>query len=103
MPGVYKKKVCPECGVEHRKRGVYCGASCASKSRTHSEETIQKIIDGNMAYRATPEGIAEGRLNNRRVLAMRNNDPIPVSRDDFAVDIPDMIELPDGYDIADDW
>lgn len=45
-----------------------------------------------LEYNRTPEAIAQQRMINSTVTS-----------EDFAVDIPDMIELPDGYDIADDW
>lgn len=47
MPGIYKKKNCPQCGVEHRKRGEYCSRSCASTGRKHTEEAKKKIRESN--------------------------------------------------------
>jgi hypothetical protein len=43
MAGVYRLKTCPICGVEHRKRGLYCSASHARKSRVTTEETKEKL------------------------------------------------------------
>ena len=37
MPLVYRKKTCPTCGTEHRKRGPYCSRSCGNH-RTHTAE-----------------------------------------------------------------
>ena len=31
--GQYREKVCPQCGVKHRKRGEYCSKSCSNKAR----------------------------------------------------------------------
>ena len=33
MPGVYREKVCPACGIKHRKRGEYCSKTCSNKDR----------------------------------------------------------------------
>lgn len=33
MPGVYRKKECPNCKKEHRRRGPYCCKSCANLDR----------------------------------------------------------------------
>jgi hypothetical protein len=43
-------------------------------------------------YRKTPEGIAAGKLINS-----------DIAPEDYAVDIPDFPDLPDGYDVADRW
>lgn len=43
MAGVYRLKTCPICGVEHRKRGPYCSASHARKSRVITDETKEKL------------------------------------------------------------
>ncbi len=36
MPGVYREKECPYCGVKHRKKGNYCSKSCSNKGRDQS-------------------------------------------------------------------
>lgn len=92
MPGVYKEKTCLRCGVKHRKRGAYCCQSCASKSKIGTEKMRENMRRVALEYNRTPEAIAQQRMINSTVTS-----------EDFAVDIPDMIELPDGYDIADDW
>lgn len=33
MPGVYREKECPTCGVKHRKKGQYCSKTCSNKGR----------------------------------------------------------------------
>jgi hypothetical protein len=92
MPGVYKQKDCPQCGVTHRKRGPYCSQSCANKDRIVSDkvrDNMRKVVE---EYRKTPEGIAAGKLINS-----------DIAPEDYAVDIPDFPDLPDGYDVADRW
>ncbi len=49
MVGIYRKKICPVCGIEHRRRGPYCSRSHAAQDRTHSAETIEKITQSNKA------------------------------------------------------
>jgi len=42
MPSVYKKKICPQCYSEHRKRGPFCSKICSNKARIVTQETKQK-------------------------------------------------------------
>lgn len=58
MPGVYKKKNCPVCGVEHRGRGPYCSRSHALQDRKHSEATKKKISEKQTARLADRTGDA---------------------------------------------
>lgn len=51
MPGVYREKECPTCGIKHRKKGVFCSKTCSNKGR--DEEYKQKMRD-KMLY--TDEG-----------------------------------------------
>lgn len=97
MPGVYKEKECPACNKTHRKRGLFCCASCAASSKILSDETKDKIADGMRGYYLTPEGIAQAAVNNRRVLADRDGGPAPITIDEFAIDIPTLYDIPDGY------
>lgn len=43
MAGVYREKVCPQCGVKHRRRGEYCSKSCSNKGRDQS--VYQKVSE----------------------------------------------------------
>ena len=51
MPGVYREKECPTCGVKHRKKGMFCSKTCSNKGR--DDEYKQKMRD-RMLY--TDEG-----------------------------------------------
>lgn len=105
MPGVYRKKICPSCNAEHRKRGNFCSLSCSSK-RNHTEETKEKISDSVREHFLTPEGIAQAKVNNRRVNAVLNNETPPVNSDEFAVAIPTLDpDLSDysEYNRAEKW
>jgi hypothetical protein len=97
MPGVYKEKECPSCFKLHRKKGAYCSISCSNAARSLTDQTKEKIADGMREYYNTPEGIAQASINNRRVLADKMGAPLPVTIDEFVVDIPTIYELPDGY------
>lgn len=43
-------------------------------------------------YQRTPEAIARNKMINS-----------PLSSEDYAVNLPDFPDLPEGYDIADKW
>jgi hypothetical protein len=98
MPGVYKLKNCKFCSKEHRRRGPYCGQSCASKDKEPTEamrEGMRRVVT---EYNQTPEAAAKRRQFGTSLATMNG--------DDFAVDIPtiqDENDLPSGYDHAEDW
>ncbi len=55
MAGVYRKKNCPTCGTEHRKRGQYCSRSCGNK-RTFDDTYRDKLSSGQAKRMLTDEG-----------------------------------------------
>jgi uncharacterized Zn finger protein (UPF0148 family) len=105
MAGVYRKKICPVCGIEHRKRGPYCSRSHAAQDRTHSTETIEKITQSNKARVAdrTSDTYLDAVDNLRAATAMskgRDTTPIPPrQRPDRAGETIDG----DYWVSADDW
>jgi hypothetical protein len=103
MSGIYRKKNCPNCGIEHRKRGDYCGQSCANESRTITDATKKKMSRSQLEFGKTPEGIAAAKRQSMRATAYYSGDELPVTIEDFCVDLPDFPELPEGYDQASDW
>lgn len=107
MANQYKQKECPVCYTVHRKRGIYCSQSCANSTRTVSDDQKKKIKKTLKEYQNTPEGLANAQRQSLRASAMRNDEPLPVTIEDFAVDIPDTRDLSDfdldGYDRADNW
>ena len=109
MSGQYKIKECPNCGLEHRKKGQYCCQSCANESRTLTAATKAKISQSINEYNQTPEGLASARKNAERMALMNKGlESNQVTIEDFAVDIPDIRGLEDydgleGYDRADRW
>lgn len=107
MSGVYKEKKCPNCNILHRKRGNYCGQSCANESRIITEATKEKMARSNAEYLMTPEGVANSRRASFRLSSRHAGAPPPVTVEDFLVDIPDTTDLSDydldGYDHASNW
>jgi hypothetical protein len=102
MTDRYKEKVCPNCNITHKKRGIYCGQSCANAMRDISDETKKKHAQNTVEYYRTPEGIASARLASIR---MTTGDNITV--EDFAIDIPEFREINEAdygqWDKAEDW
>lgn len=68
MPGVYRKKNCPQCGVEHRKRGQFCSIACSNSFREVKPETRQKLSEIQTDYSAqtTARNIKRGEDNAKR-------------------------------------
>ena len=100
MPGVYKLKNCRLCGKEHRRRGPYCGQSCASTDREPTDAMREAMRRVATEYSKTPEAIAKQKQLNTSLATM--------TVDEFAVDIPTIIDLRDyddldGYDRAENW
>ena len=82
MPGVYREKQCPVCGITHRRRGPYCSRSHAAQDRTHSSETIEKIRESNKARVAdqTSDAYLDAVDNLKQATAVskgRDTTPIP--------------------------
>jgi hypothetical protein len=92
MPGVYRLKKCPECDKEHRKKGIFCSQACSNSHREVSDKVRENMRKVAEDYQKTPEAIAQTKMINS-----------PLSTEDYAVNIPDFPDLPEGYDIADKW
>ena len=110
MPGIYRKKQCPTCGMEHRKKGPYCSQGCANSDREVTEETRNKLSAKLNEYAKTPEGIAKAKRAAIRLSAFqRGVEHELVTLDEFAVDIPTITALEDyddiigGYQRGEDW
>ena len=98
MSGQYKIKKCPACNKEHRKRGLFCGQSCANADRPATDNMRSAMRKVAVDYNRTPEAIAKQKMLNTSLATM--------TVEDFAVDIPDLPpDLSDWseYDKAADW
>jgi len=100
MSGQYKIKKCPNCLREHRKRGLFCGQSCANQARPATDNMRDAMRKVAIDYNRTPEAAAKRNQLNTPLASM--------TVEDFAVDIPDVTDyrdydILDGYDTASDW
>lgn len=88
--GQYREKTCGFCGILHRKRGPYCSQACANRGRPeYSEKVSENMRKVATEYNRTPEAIAKQSQINTSLRTL--------TVDDFAVDIPTIPELPEGY------
>lgn len=94
MPGVYRKKNCPNCNVEHRKRGLFCSQGCHNSYREVSDKVRENARQMGENNAGNPALIAHGHMLKQGNL---------MSAEEYAVGIPDIPELPEGYDKADNW
>ncbi len=102
-------KICPKCGTEHKKRGPFCGYSCAN-SREQSDELKAQKSAKLKEYHATPEGAATrsiasdfaSRLNKNKALERAGE--YVLSDPDWMLDIPltsdNMHTYPDEDDTS---
>lgn len=102
MPGVYRLKSCPECGKEHRKRGLHCSQSCAQVNKKLTDEHKEKLSEKAIEYRQTPEGIAttsmivRGRERYLNNISKEKLGEYILEPDDWAIEIP-TFDDDDGY------
>jgi uncharacterized Zn finger protein (UPF0148 family) len=98
MPGIYREKTCPSCGITHRKRGNFCGISCANREREVSDNTREAMRKVAIEYNKSPEALAKQSMIQTSLREL--------SAEDFAIDIPsipDDYDLPSGYERGEDW
>lgn len=99
MPGVYREKECPTCGIKHRKKGKYCCQSCSSKQLVHSQSAKDKVALSMIEQHKQPDRIQQFKL-------MRAGHSS--NAEDFAIAIPDIHDLSDfdqfkDYDKGENW
>lgn len=101
MPGVYRKKNCPHCGIEHRGRGLFCSKACSNSNREVKPETKEKVSEKMKEFKLTPEGIAGTKKflrdveTHKKNIEKRANGEYVLQEDDWYV-------LPPSDDIDDD-
>lgn len=103
-------KTCPKCGNTHKKRGPYCGYSCAN-AREQTPEIRKSKSEKLKAYHQSPEGIATASMSRdfmRAINRERANDrrgEYNLTDEDWMLDIPvvhedeDRDTYTDGNDI----
>jgi len=98
MPNQYRLKKCKFCGVDFRKKGVYCCQACAASDREPTEAMREGMRRVATEYNQTPEAAAKRRQFGTPLATMNG--------EDYAVEIPtihDLDELPPGYDRGGNW
>jgi len=95
------EKICPKCGVTHKKRGDYCSRSCGNV-RVHTEEDKAVRSQKLLEYHQTPEGTATREKSSRIMTAKRKGEEWEeVNVEEYAVNIPDVTDYVADYD--DTW
>ena len=94
-PPIYKKKNCPQCGVEHRKQGQFCSQGCHNRFRgARSEETKAKISETKKQWYQSPDGMRDrDRMKLNMKLKAEGRDTI--TSEDYYIEIPDIDSLSD--------
>lgn len=86
-------KTCPKCGITHKKRGPFCGYSCANV-REQPPELREAKSKKLKAYHQSPEGIATASMSRdfmRAINRERANDrsgEYTLQDEDWMLDIP---------------
>jgi len=93
MPGVYKLKACPQCLTEHRKKGKFCSQACSNSYREPTENQREAMRQVATEFNRTPQALARQSLINTPLASL--------TVEDFAVEIPTIYDLPEGYET--DW
>ena len=95
------EKICPKCGVTHKKHGDYCSRSCGNV-RVHTEEDKAVRSQKLLEYHQTPEGTATREKSSRIMTAKRKGEEWEeVNVEEYAVNIPDVTDYVADYD--DTW
>ncbi len=73
--GQYKEKSCKFCKKLHRKRGPYCGQSCANRDRPEYSANVanamRKVAED---YNRTPEALAKQAMFNTSMNSLTADD-----------------------------
>lgn len=104
-PPIYRKKNCPQCNVEHRKKGPFCSQGCHNRHRgPMSDETKSKLSESKKRWYQTPDGMREKEkliLNTK----LRAEGRDTIKTEDYYVEIPDFKDLDDyaGWEKSENW
>ena len=98
MPGVYREKECPNCGVFHRKKGNYCSKPCSTTSVNKTREISDKARDNiRKAVQAHHDYSLEG--TGQKELVRRG---LSTNHDDVQIQIPHIHSI-DDYDFLENY
>jgi rRNA maturation protein Nop10 len=99
-------KTCPKCGITHKKRGPFCGYSCAN-AREQTPEIRHAKSEKLKAYHQSPEGIATASMSRdfmRAINRERANDrsgEYTLKDEDWMLDIPVQYDEENGDTYSD--
>lgn len=107
MPGVYREKECPVCGIKHRKRGNHCSQSCANSTRVTSDETKRKLSRKTMLWKETEDGRLSTKEFAKNIEKHKDNEE-KRSKGEYVLQEDDWYVVPGGSDTHDfrdddDW
>ena len=87
--GQYREKNCKYCEKPFRKQGVFCSKACSNSHRPVSERVRENMKEVAEDYNKTPAALAKQSMLHTSLQSL--------TVDDYAVDIPTIYEIPDGY------
>lgn len=99
-------KTCPKCGTTHKKRGPFCGYSCAN-AREQTPEIRKAKSEKLKAYHQSPEGLATASMSRdfmRAINRERANDragEYTLKDEDWMLDIPVQYDDDNGDTYSD--
>lgn len=70
---IVEDKICPKCDSIHQKIGVFCSRKCAN-TRTHTEETKNKITNSLKEFYTENENHNKGKQNNPVIIEVNEID-----------------------------
>ena len=87
--GQYREKNCKYCEKPFRKQGVFCSKACSNSHRPVTDRVRENMKEVAEDYNKTPAALAK-----QATLGTSLNS---LTADEYAVDIPTIYEVPDGY------
>jgi hypothetical protein len=87
--GQYREKNCKYCEKPFRKQGVFCSKACSNSNRPVSDRVRENMKEVAEDYNKTPAALAKQSMLHTSLQGL--------TMDDFAVEIPEFYELPEGY------
>jgi hypothetical protein len=87
--GQYREKNCKYCDKPFRKQGLFCSKSCSNSNRPVSDRVRDNMREVAEEYNKTPAALARQSQFNTPLVTLES--------DDYAIEIPTLYDIPDGY------
>lgn len=87
--GQYREKNCKYCDKPFRKQGIFCSKACSNSNRPVSDRVRENMKEVAEEYNKTPAALARQSQFNTTLESLES--------DDYAVNIPTIHDIPDGY------